>query len=426
LDAEVISVGDELTSGQRLNTNCQWISQRLGDLGVRTIRHTTVGDDLAANIEAFRSAASRARYVIITGGLGPTLDDLTRDAMSEAFECPLELDHASLDHILNLFARRKRPMPERNRVQAMLPNGSLVVPNPHGSAPGIDMTVISSNGRPSRLFALPGVPAEMYQMWDETVAPRIENELGAVGKMRFHTVKVYGIGESDVEVHLPTLIARTRVPTVGITVSKATITLRIAGRTQTESEFQDLIAPTLAEIQAALGNLIFGEGEDELQHAVLRGLSKRQTTLGCLEVGSASLAGDWMLAAGSEAKKLFAGSIAFPTIEAACRTMIPTTGGFDAYSASDTGLQQTFGELAVQTRARFGCDLGLAFGVYPSESEMSERGQTFDIVYALATRDGLLLESRSIAGHPEVIIARIAKTALDIVRLKLNAIDARS
>lgn len=409
MEAEVISVGDELTSGQRLNTNSQWLSQQLGDLGVRTIRHTTIGDDLAANVEAFRSAAQRARYVLISGGLGPTLDDLTREALATAFGRPLELDAASLEHIRRLFTRRQRPMPERNVVQAMFPQGSQVVPNPHGSAPGIDLSVTSATGRPSRLFALPGVPAEMFQMWHETVAPRIEQELGAVGKLRFHAIKVYGIGESDVEVKLPTLIARDRQPTVGITVSRATITLRIAGRATSDEAFQQLIAPTVAEIHAALGDLVFGEGHDELQHAVLRQLIKHQQTLGCLEIGASSLLPDMLHSAGSESAQYVAGCLAFPTLEKALALLADHGSGGEHP-------KQTYALLAKRTRERLNCDIGLACGVYPSEADLEQSSRSFEIAYAISTAEGEQVELRPISGHPEVVTARIAKTALDTVR----------
>jgi nicotinamide-nucleotide amidase len=412
VDAEIISVGDELTSGQRLNTNSHWLSQQLGDLGVRTIRHTTIGDDLDANVEAFRAAAARARYVIISGGLGPTLDDLTREAMAIAFECPLELDDASLQHIQHLFARRQRPMPERNRVQAMFPKGSQVVPNPHGSAPGIDLNVQLGNGSSSRLFALPGVPAEMFQMWHETVAPRIEREMGAIGQLRFHAIKVYGIGESDVEVKLPTLIARDRQPTVGITVSRATITLRITSRAQSEEAFQQLIAPTVAEIHAALGELIFGEGTDELQHAVLRLLVKHNLSLACVEVGASSLLPDMLHSAGLAAAKHIRGCLAFPSLENA-HCML------DDSAAGDTrclDLQQIMAELAIRTRMRLGADIGLACGIYPTDEELEQSAQSFGVAYAISTDAGEQAEIRHIGGHPEVVTARIAKTALDMVR----------
>src|SRR5947209_1234849 len=117
--AEVISIGDEITSGQRLDTNSQWLSERLGELGVRVVYHTTVADDLDANVRVFQAAIQRADVVVATGGLGPTADDLTREAIAGATGRELVLDPAALEHIERLFARRQRPMPERNRVQAM-------------------------------------------------------------------------------------------------------------------------------------------------------------------------------------------------------------------------------------------------------------------------------------------------------------------
>jgi len=125
--AEIISIGDELTSGQRLDTNSQWLSLQLADLGISTIFHTTIGDSLADNIDAFRTAARRVDLVLCTGGLGPTADDLTRGAMAEAFQKPLELRPEALAHIESLFARRRRPMPERNQVQAMFPVDSKII-----------------------------------------------------------------------------------------------------------------------------------------------------------------------------------------------------------------------------------------------------------------------------------------------------------
>lgn len=174
LSAEIMSIGDELTSGQRLDTNSQYLSQRLSDLGIQVRYHTTIGDELADNVDAFRIAAKRVDVVIATGGLGPTADDLTREAISEAFGLALELRPEALAHIESLFAMRKRPMPERNRVQAMFPETSRIIPNPHGTAPGIDVELTPNSPqtkRHCRIFALPGVPAEMMEMLDATVLP---------------------------------------------------------------------------------------------------------------------------------------------------------------------------------------------------------------------------------------------------------------
>ena len=133
LTAEIVAIGDELTSGQRLDTNSQWISQQLADLGIRVLVHTTVADDLETGIQVIRQALERVDFVVCTGGLGPTADDLTRETISQATDRPLLQDKEALDHVENLFRSRNREMPASNIVQAMFPEGSLVIPNPHGS-----------------------------------------------------------------------------------------------------------------------------------------------------------------------------------------------------------------------------------------------------------------------------------------------------
>ena len=130
LVAEVISIGDEMTSGARLDTNGQWLSRRLGEMGIHVAFHSTVGDTLSHNVDVFRIAANRADLVIATGGLGPTRDDLTREALAELAQQPLELRQDALDHILELFTKRNREMPERNQVQALFPVGSEQIFNP--------------------------------------------------------------------------------------------------------------------------------------------------------------------------------------------------------------------------------------------------------------------------------------------------------
>lgn len=436
MQAEVISIGDELTSGQRLDTNTQWLSLRLGELGVATVRHTTVGDDLASNVDAFALAAQRANIVVATGGLGPTLDDLTRQAMAEAFDSPLELDLESLKKIELMFAQRNREMPERNRLQAMFPRGSRAIPNPHGSAPGIDMAVsLNTDGqvRNSRIFALPGVPAEMKQMWYESVTPRIEQLLGShQGPLRHYAVKLFGIGESDVEVRLPNLIHRGRHPTVGITVSRATITLRIAGRARNDEQFAALIAPTLNEIQQALGELIFGEGEVELEHVVLKQLTQKQLTMACVEIGAASWINHWMLTAsaslGQESNSsslpgrlAFRGGITFPTLDTAQQFFSRESDKTDRqFARQQQADESVWSVIAMEARKHFAVDRLLVVGCYPSASQMEAATAPFDFTFAIAGHDdGLQLEHRAMGGHPDVLGPRVAKTGLDMMRKDL-------
>src|SRR5438067_2550079 len=139
MKTEIISIGSELTSGQNLDTNSQWLSQRLAEIGIPVHWHTTVADDLADNVGALRVAAGRAQLVLISGGLGPTQDDLTREALAAAAGVELVFHPESFERIREMFARRGRAMPERNRVQAMLPAGAEPIPNDWGTAPGVWM-----------------------------------------------------------------------------------------------------------------------------------------------------------------------------------------------------------------------------------------------------------------------------------------------
>ena len=236
LKAEVIAVGDELTSGQRLDTNTQWISQQLGDIGIAVGFHTTVGDDIADHIVAVQMASQRSDVVIMTGGLGPTADDLTREAMAQAANVPLEFEESVFKRIEGMYSSRGYEMPERNRVQAYFPAGSTIIPNPEGTAPGIDLVIPNSRDRKlggCRFFALPGVPVEMKQMWAQTLEGQLKNMVGDIGTIHHHTLHCFGLGESGIEALLPDLIQRGRDPQVGITASSATISLRVSTRAKT-------------------------------------------------------------------------------------------------------------------------------------------------------------------------------------------------
>src|SRR5262245_7193350 len=268
--AEIISIGDELTTGQRLDTNSQWLAERLLEIGVPVAFHTTVGDQLADNVLVFRQACERADLVVATGGLGPTADDLTRQALADVAGVELVQDDASLAHIKALFARRKREMPASNIIQAQFPQGSRPIFNPNGSAPGIDISIDRAVGKPARVFALPGVPAEMKEMWAATVGPAIQEHIGVKKVIAHYRIKCFGVGESDLEAMLPDIIARNRYPLVGITVSQATITLRVTAEGETPAAAREAMQPTIETIHQCLGDLIFGYEEDELEDAVIR------------------------------------------------------------------------------------------------------------------------------------------------------------
>ena len=410
--AEVIAIGDELTSGLRLDTNSPWLSQKLEELGVRVVYHTTVADDLEANVNVFRAAAERAELIVATGGLGPTADDLTRQAIALAVDRPLVVDESALAHVQKMFTARGRPMPERNRVQAEFPQGASVIPNPHGTAPGIDLTVVRAvDGVPARIFALPGVPAEMHEMWEATVVARIGEMLGSERRVTKHVrLKVFGVGESHCEEMLPDLIRRGRQPTVGITVSRATITLRVTSTASSPAACDAEIQPTVQIIRDCLGNLIFGAEEDELQHAIVRLLQRSSQTLATAEWGTAGLLARWLRDVPGSAAVYRGGKVVSEAATAQRLFEIPVPSP----TADDSEISRTIVTcMAERVRARFGARIGLAVGDFPSP------GPTSEFYVGLALPERLLAEARPYSGHPDILLHRSAKQALDVLRHEL-------
>ena len=289
--AEIIAIGDELTSGQRLDTNSQWLSRELGLLGIPVGYHTTACDTLAAGVHAFRIAARRAQVVVATGGLGPTADDLTRDVLSELSGQRLVLSQQALEVIASRFLTRHAVMPESNRRQAMFPEGSSLIENPDGTAPGIKMVLPAADGWGegvgSVVYALPGVPAEMRRMWDETVSGDLKQVAGKNRVLRHRRLKCFGAGESAIEEMLPGIIERGRDPTVGITAHEATITLRISAWADNDDSCLEKITTTENLIRETLGQLVYGEEDDEVEDAAAAALLAASASLATVEAGTA-------------------------------------------------------------------------------------------------------------------------------------------
>lgn len=380
--AEIISIGDELTTGQRLDTNSQWLAERLLEIGVPVAFHTTVGDQLADNVLVFRQACERADIIIVTGGLGPTADDLTRQALADVAGVELIQDDASLAHIKALFAKRKREMPPANIVQAQFPQGSKPIHNPNGSAPGIDIAIPRAVGKPARVFALPGVPAEMKEMWTATVAPAIQDHIGVNKVIAHYRIKCFGVGESDLEAMLPDIIARNRYPIVGITVSQATITLRITAEGETAEAARAAMQPTIDTIHQCLGDLIYGYEEDELADAVVRLLREQKKTLMVDEWATAGLISNWL--AERDSKDVF------------------------RYGLVHTG-KDWWEETGKLTTSNI--DFHLVVG--PQTSEASHAP------VILAVDDQNHRKELPFSGHPEIVRPRLAKAALNFLRLHL-------
>ena len=421
--AEIIAIGDELTSGQRLDTNSQWLSQQLGDLGIPVRYHTTVADDIDAGIEVVRAAVARSHIVVLSGGLGPTADDLTRHYLATVAGVELELHQPSLEHIERLFASRQRTMPERNRIQAMLPVGSQAIHNPEGSAPGIMMQVDrGANLSECRVYALPGVPAELKEMWTATVAPDLMTAVGEGSCIRHHEIKCFGEGESRIEELLPDLIQRGRDPTVGITAHQATITLRISATGDSEATCEAKIDATAEIIREKLGSLVFGEGPVELEDTVVAQLLERGETIAVGEDATGGLLTQWLQTAGGSSggaiatgtKVPFLGGLVINHRQAPPSVRIDPT---ESLSPEEQTLR-----FAEHVRELFGSTYGLAVGPLSSLADApSGRPSQLPIVpMALAGPNGTISTGHPFTGHRAIRLPKAAKQALDLFRLQLS------
>jgi nicotinamide-nucleotide amidase len=414
VNAEVLAIGDEITSGQLLDTNSQWLSQRLAELGIRVLYHATVGDELEPCVAVFRQALDRADVVVASGGLGPTADDLTREALARAVDRPLALVPEALEHIRSLFARRNREMPKQNEVQALFPLGSRVVPNPHGTAPGIDLEVPRPGRSTSRFFALPGVPAEMFEMWHGHVAAALRATGGRGRVIRRRNIRCFGAGESQIESMLPDLIRRGRTPSVGINASKATIILRIAAEGASEAECAALIGPTAAAIREHLGDLVYGEGDEELQDVVVRRLRQQGATLATVEGGTAGMVADW-LGQVPGADTCYRGGLVAPHSAAIVQLLGLEPELLARHSLASSEAAQA---MAAACRNRFGADYGLAVSGFPEVAP--EASEPKPVYFALAGPGGARVKSIPFALHPAILTVYCAKHALNLVRLALG------
>lgn len=412
MHAEIISIGDEITSGQLLDTNSQWLSLRLEALGIRVLYHTTVGDELEPLAAVFRQAIERSDVVISTGGLGPTADDLTRPALAKAVGRLLVRDEKILAEIRAKYARRGRAMPKSNEQQADFPAGSTPIDNPHGTAPGIELQVERSGHAACRVFALPGVPAEMMEMW-QAVSHALRGA-GAGGRMiRHKRINCFGLGESQIEAMLPDLVRRGRTPRVGITASQATIILRITAEGANAEECDALMAPTIDTIRQCLGNLVYGEDDEELQDVVVRLLGKRRRTLATAEWGTTGLVTEWLDSVPAAAG-CFRGGAVTPT-PAALRNVLGVGGEVLQEHGPASG--PVAHQMAVGCRERFGADYGLAVSAFPEPD--AQRLAPAPVFFALASPAQVRVHSVPFASHPAMLKVYCAKHALNLVRLAM-------
>jgi len=286
LIAEIVCVGTELLLGQIVDTNATYLSQVLASLGIDVYHKSTVGDNLERLVDAIRLAASRSDIVITSGGLGPTMDDLTKEAAAKAFEVGLVEDPESASRIRDFFARRGLPIPNSNLKQALVFEGGRPIPNSRGTAPG---AILEKNGK--TLICLPGPPRELVPMVEEHVVPYLRGRLGPQPKvLRSRVLRLVGIGESAAEQMVADLIKDAN-PTVAPVLSGYEVHFRITASGTDPADVERTIAYKEAQLRERLGDYVYGTDDDTLESVLVRLLTERGLTISIAESCTGGLVG---------------------------------------------------------------------------------------------------------------------------------------
>lgn len=403
--AEILGVGTELLLGQIANTNAQWISERLAEIGVDVLRHEVVGDNAERIVDAFALAASRADVVIATGGLGPTQDDITRPALAAAAGLEL-VRHPEIEEALReRFARMGREMPGSNLLQADVPDGGRTITPQRGSAPGLVVQIGSA-----RVYALPGVPAEMREMMEGTVLPELAALVGP-SAIASRSLRCVGMAESRIAELLDDLFIGSTNPTVAYLAGGGEVKVRLTAKAASLGEAQELIRPLAEEVVARLGDVVFTTGDEELEQVVGRELKARGLTLACAE----SLTGGGLaarLSAAPGSSGFFRGSAVCYTAQAKIEVLGVSQATIDGPGLVSEACAR---EMAAGARRIFSADIGIATtgvaGPEPHGGEPPGR-----VWLALDAEERTHARGMRLPGDREQVQRWTEEAALDLVR----------
>jgi nicotinamide-nucleotide amidase len=289
--AEIITIGTEILLGEIVDTNTRHIAQALRGMGVDLYRTITIGDNTERIAEAIHNSMNRAEIVITTGGLGPTVDDPTREAVARAAGVELEFREDLWQEVVAIISRYGRKPSENQTRQAYIPKGAIGISNPVGTAPCfiLETTVRSAvelrnEQRQSVVISLPGVPNEMEYILHESIIPYLQKRFNLDQIIKIRILHCAGLGEGLIDEKIDDL-EKLSNPTVGLAAHTGVVDIRIAAKAKSEAEADDMIATIEKEIRARLGDVVFGTGEDKLETVTLNEVGKRGWTLTAIESG---------------------------------------------------------------------------------------------------------------------------------------------
>ena len=405
--AEIVAVGTELLIGQIANTNAQWMSERLAELGIDVLHHQAVGDNADRIVGAIALAASRADVVIVTGGLGPTQDDVTRPALARAAGASLVRHPEIEDALRERFRVRRREMPASNLAQADVPEGGRYITPERGTAPGL---VVSVGG--VTVYAVPGVPSEMREMLEGTILPELSALVGSVSIVS-RTLRCYGLAESRVSELLDDLFHGSSNPTVAYLAGGGEVHVRLTAKGSAAGA-EALLDPLEERVRERLGDHVYGTGDDPLEVVVGHLLGERTLTIACAESLTGGGLGERITAVAG-ASSYFLGSAVTYSTDAKREILGVSSSTLDGPGPVSRACAA---EMASGARRVFGADIAVALtgAAGPEPHAGAEPGQVWIALDAegAAHQDGFRWP------YDRELVRRFSElAALDLVRRHL-------
>lgn len=417
MDLELVTVGTELLLGFTIDTNAADIARALASVGARVVRKTTVGDDAEAIAGAVQDALLRTRFVIATGGLGPTRDDVTKRAVARLFGAPLVVDETYLERLRERFQRRVQgPMPESNRTQAEIPRGATVLPNRWGTAPGLWL-----EGEQGVVVLLPGVPREMRGLLEQEVVPRVRDRVARAGgapKVTLsRTLRTTGITESALADRVGPLEERLPPATLAYLPSHEGVDLRLTAWSLERAEAERVLAEAVQVLEPILGAHLYGEDGRDLAAVVLDRLEQHGARLAVAESCTGGLLGERLTAVPGASRTFVGGVVAYANDLKASELAVPQAL-LDQHGAVSEPVVRAMAE---GVRHRFGVAAGLAVtGIAgPTGGTPEKPVGTVWLAACLEGRSEAAL--RRFAGDREDVRRRSAQAALDLMRRMLGS-----
>lgn len=408
--ASIVSIGNELLNGHTTDTNATYICRQLLLIGVPVVSVYTVGDDISKIVETLKRAAKDADFVIATGGLGPTDDDLTRQAFAELLKTELVLDERLLEGIRDLFRKRGWGMPEKNRIQACIPKGAEAIDNPNGTAPGIFAKM-----KGKMLFSLPGVPVEMRAMLDNFVLPRIRQQnMGEWTVIR--KVKCFGAGESAIAEKLGDLMQRGRSPLINCTVDTGIISLHVVAAAENKQQAEEMAERDILKLREILGDLVFCQEEQTLAEVVGRELARQQKTLATAESCTGGLVAKLLTDIAGSSDYFIQGWITYSNKAKVEQLGVPQEM-INKYGAVS---EQVAAAMANGAKFKAGTDFAIAITGIAGPGGGTEQKPVGLVFIAVSSDNNCHATRLMLSGSREMIRTRAALSALNMLRLKLK------